>query len=288
MVPKLQTIGDTVRLLPDELSDGYPRPEARAVIILLLEWITGLTGIDIHKQSNRPLSDDENELLTTAVRQLKKNIPVQHITGYSWFMERQFKVNSSVLIPRQETEELVVLTIKTAGKEFNGNIIDFCTGSGAIAISLKLELPEATVTATDISAEALSVAETNCLAFNATITLLQHDLLRGDFNSLPQADIITANPPYVRESEKSAMEKRVTEHEPAGALFVPDNNPLIFYKALLKGIELLLKADGWFLLEINEALGQETLSLFSQPFVRNCEIIDDIHGKNRFICGQKA
>lgn len=285
---KLQTIGDSKRFLTAELNGIYPPGEAGAVVTFLIESVTGLDTIGQLKNGGRELTGPESEELYRGLGELKKNKPVQHIAGYGWFMGRKFKVNKDVLIPRQETEELIVLTTRKSGNRFSGTIIDFCTGSGCIAVTLACELPESKIVATDISEEALKIAAINADSHGAAVNLIRHDLLSGKFSGLPEASIIVANPPYVNESEKAFMEPRVTGHEPPGALFVPDTDPLIFYRQLLEAMKKLLTPGGWFCFEINEAHGSELLQLFKIPFINDCEIINDINDKERFICGTRS
>jgi release factor glutamine methyltransferase len=149
-------------------------------------------------------------------------------------------------------------------------------------------LPDAKVFATDISEYALKTAKENNSTHGTKVTLLNHDLLSNDFSDLPIAEIIVANPPYVRESEKAVMEPVVTMFEPHGALFVNDNDPLVFYRALLSAVEKLLIAGGWFCFEINEALGKEMEEMFSVNFISNLNLIDDINSKTRFIAGTRV
>ena len=285
---KLQTIGDSKRFLAAELTDFYPPGEAGAVATFLIESVTELNTIGQLKNGGRELTSPESEKLCKGLRELKKNKPVQHIAGYGWFMGRKFKVNKDVLIPRQETEELIMLTVRKAGNRFSGTIIDFCTGSGCIAVTLACALSGAKIVATDISEKALKMAAINADSHGAAVTLIRHDLLGKQFSGLPEANIIVANPPYVKESEKAFMEPRVTSHEPPGALFVPDTDPLIFYRQLLEAVKQLLTPGGWFCFEINEAHGGELLQLFKVPFINDCEIINDIHDKERFICGTRS
>jgi release factor glutamine methyltransferase len=203
-------------------------------------------------------------------------------------MERKFFVNPEVLIPRQETEELVMIAISKAGRSFSGTIIDFCTGTGCIAVTLALTIPGAVVWATDYPEETLHTAARNIDNHNAKVNLVRHDLLQDNLTTLPQASLIVANPPYVRESEKTLMAPMVVDFEPPAALYVPDSDPLIFYKALLEAIRVLLIPGGWFCFEINEALGDETLMLFTEPFITHPEIINDLNSKNRFISGTRT
>ena len=285
---KLQTIADLRRYLASELEEIYHQGESRAVASFLIESVTGLPLKEQLKSGDTKLTAGQIGKIEDGLRQLKLHIPVQHIAGYGWFIERRFEVNSSVLIPRQETEELVEMTLRHAGAGFNGKITDFCTGTGCIAISLALALPGAEVLATDLHDETLATAARNITAHNARVNLIKHDLLSTDFSDFPGADIIVANPPYVRESEKPAIEQVVLLNEPHEALFVPDSDPMLFYRALRKAVETLLHPGGWFCFEINEALAQETMETFRSAVITNLTIIDDIHSKNRFICGTRT
>ncbi|MBE0673459.1 MAG: peptide chain release factor N(5)-glutamine methyltransferase [Bacteroidales bacterium] len=288
MAGNLQTIGDFRRHLAGELKDIYPQGEAGAVISFLIESVTGLTHIEQLKNDNRLVTSSESELITRGSRELKTRRPVQHIAGYGWFMGRKFRVGAEVLIPRQETEELVLTAISMAGSDFSGTIIDFCTGSGCIAVTLALTLPQATVWATDLHKETLQTASHNINQYGAMVNLVRHNLLLNDFSSLPQASILVANPPYVRESEKALMEPGVLNFEPHTALFVPDDDPLLFYRSLLEAVRRLLVPGGRFCFEINEALGPDTLDLFDTSFISDCLIVNDINSKNRFITGTRA
>jgi release factor glutamine methyltransferase len=288
MAVKLQTIDDSRRILTEGLKEIYSNREASAVVSFLIESVTGLTNLQQLTDRERPVTGEEEMELLRRFELLGLRTPIQYVAGYAWFLGRKFAVNSSVLIPRQETEELVVMALSKRHSSFAGTIIDFCTGSGCIAISLACSLPEAKVYATDISAAALHTASENCSTHGAKVSLLGHDLLSHDFSALPTASVIVANPPYVRESEKALMEPGVTMFEPHRALFVDDSDPLIFYRALLSAVEKLLLAGGWFCFEINEALGREVEGLFSVNFITNLKLIDDINSKNRFIAGTRV
>ncbi|MFO7575476.1 MAG: peptide chain release factor N(5)-glutamine methyltransferase [Bacteroidales bacterium] len=284
---KLQTIADFRRYLAAELSEIYATGESTAIASFLLESVTGLPLLEQMKNGGRKISADEAARIEGGLSDLKQHKPVQHIAGYGWFMNRRFMVNNSVLIPRQETEELVIMTIKQAGERFDGTLIDFCTGSGCISITLALMLPGADIWATDLPDETLDTAARNIRTHNARVNLLKHNLLEQDFSGLPPADIIVANPPYVRESEKETIKPVVLLNEPHGALFVPDSDPLQFYRALSRALEALLKPGGWFCFEINEALAEETLETFGNSQLTNFTIVNDINSKNRFICGTR-
>lgn len=288
MAVKLQTIDDSRRILAEGLKDIYSTREAIAVISFLIESVTGLSNLQQLTERGRLVTREVEVELLRRFDLLKLGQPVQYVAGYAWFMGRKYAVNNNVLIPRQETEELVMMALKKTHRNYSGTLIDFCTGSGCIAISMAHSLPDAKVFATDISESALKTAKENNSTHGTKVTLLNHDLLSNDFSDLPIAEIIVANPPYVRESEKAVMEPVVTMFEPHGALFVNDNDPLVFYRALLSAVEKLLIAGGWFCFEINEALGKEMEEMFSVNFISNLNLIDDINSKTRFIAGTRV
>jgi len=288
MAVKLQTIDDSKRILTDGLKDIYSVREASSVASFLIESVTGLSNLQQLTDRGRPIAVGEEQKLLNGFEMLKLGTPVQYVAGYAWFLGRKFAVNRDVLIPRQETEELVVMALKKAQRSYSGTVIDFCSGSGCIAISMACSLPDARIYATDISAPALKTASGNCSLHDAQVTLINHDLLSHDFSNLPAAAIILSNPPYVRESEKALMEPGVTLFEPHGALFVDDSDPLIFYRALRLAVEKLLLPGGWFCFEINEAMGKELADMFSVNFITNLNLIDDINSKNRFIAGTRV
>jgi release factor glutamine methyltransferase len=193
-------------------------------------------------------------------------------------------VTPAVLIPRPETEELVDLIIKENGG-FSGRIIDFGTGSGCIAIALASHFKEASVTATDISEDALEIARHNAHLNGVSVDLLRSDIFKPS-NELPlKADIIVSNPPYVRKSEKKLMHRNVLDFEPHQALFVSDDDPLAFYRAILVISRNLLTEGGKTYFEINEAMGEKMKELFDDFSYSGTEIIKDLNGKDRFIKG---
>jgi release factor glutamine methyltransferase len=200
-------------------------------------------------------------------------------------MGLKIKVNEHVLIPRPETEEMVSdIFSKVVNPKF---IIDFCTGSGGIALALKNHFKNAAVTGIDVDVEALKIAEANS-KFNQLLVGFKKDDVLNPGLSYPVADLIVANPPYVTDSEKSLMQANVLDYEPAIALFVPDSDPLKFYKSII-GLNVdNLKPNGWFFLEINEKFGEEVLSLMREAgLVKNLALNHDLNGKPRWVCGQK-
>ncbi len=252
--------------------------------------ITRLLFEDLGYEASRiPALDDsdipgpELEKLLRSIPQLLSGRPVQHILGYAWFYGRRFRVGSQVLIPRPETEELVDLVIRACSLR-QPSILDIGTGSGCIAVTLSLEIPDATVSATDISSEALETARQNAADHSARVRFIRDDILHPSaLDPAIHFDILVSNPPYVRNSEKELMHARVTGHEPPAALYVDDADPLIYYRAIRNFAVDRLRSGGMLWLEINEALGEETAALYGHPAFKSTRILKDIHGKDRFV-----
>jgi release factor glutamine methyltransferase len=242
------------------------RPEAEAIVYYLLEARFGITRQDVWNDSEVEV---DHGWIESAIQRINEQEPVQYVTGVAWFCGHRFQVNASVLIPRPETEQLV-------------KVLDVGTGSGCIAISLALAMPDAQVFALDVSADALKVAQQNAAELNAIVTWLQADFLR-DVLPLKNFDCIVSNPPYIRELEKSSMEPNVLRFEPHLALFVSDSNPLIFYQALAEKGKVILKMEGKILAEINAQLSSEVKLLFEKEGYQSVQLIKDMEGKNRFV-----
>jgi release factor glutamine methyltransferase len=226
-------------------------------------------------------AETETKIVEALEKVLLKN-PVQYVLGETEFYGRKFFVNENVLIPRCETEELVDLVVKE--NRYNKiNVLDIGTGSGCIAISLSCELPDAKIYAIDISAKALETAVRNCNYNKAEALFAEYDIMSGaKFPYEVKFETIVSNPPYVRMSEKKYMHENVIEHEPHIALFVNDSEPLIYYEACLRFAENYLANKGKIYVEINEFLGEETLSLF-RDYGFDADLIKDLSGKNRII-----
>lgn len=276
----------------------YPEGEAREMVFAYMEDVFGLKShMHILDPAYR-LSDLDSDKALSDFARMSSGEPLQYVTGKAYFYGREFRVTPDVLIPRGETEIMVnVLSQEGTPK----SVLDLCTGSGCIAWSLALENPGVEVTAVDISEGALSVASSQDFAQEMRSsgaqkpTFLKADVLKG-----PQAcvglvrpasgkfDIIVSNPPYVMESEKSAMRSNVLDHEPHLALFVPDDDPLKFYRAVALWAKELLAEEGTGMVEINEALGQETREVFTEMGFGYTEIVRDLHGKDRFVSFSKV
>ncbi|PWJ40214.1 peptide chain release factor N(5)-glutamine methyltransferase [Sediminitomix flava] len=221
------------------------------------------------------------------IERLNKNEPVQYIFGESHFYGHMFKVDANVLIPRPETEELVYKIIQRHNRQESINILDIGTGSGCIPITLKLELPQAEVSSIDISKGALKIASENADKLSAKINFLNQDILNYGLDDFSELDIIVSNPPYVTNDEKKLMANNVLDFEPELALFVPDQNPLIFYKRITELAAAKLKTGGWLYFEINEQYGKDMEALLADFGFKNIFIIEDMQGKQRHIEGQK-
>ena len=255
--------------------------EKEAILFWVLEHELNLSKTDI-LLGKRVIANDES--LDKIIRRLNNHEPVQYILGEAWFYGRKFTINSFVLIPRPETEILVKAVIDRCRKKKILSILDIGTGSGCIAVSLALELPTAKVIATDISSDALSVAQRNADQMNTPVQFHRHDILSQSLNFGP-LDVVVSNPPYVLNGEKSLMKRNVSDFEPHLALFVPNSNPLLFYHAIAEKAKHALKSGGFLITEINEQLGHQTASLFQANGFGDVKIMKDLSAKDRFVCG---
>lgn len=251
---------------------------------LVLDRVLGISKTDLLSQKQIQATTNELEKLDNIVKRINQHEPIQYILGEADFFGRRFKVNASVLIPRPETEELV-----REVKNFShpaAAILDIGTGSGCIPITLALEIPGSRVSATDISDKALVVAKENSKNLGAAVHFLQHNILTEEipFHNL---DIVVSNPPYITVSEKESMAPNVKDFEPHVALFVPENDPLIFYSAIASKAQTALKTGGLLCVEINERFGDKVKALFQEKGFREVTAIRDLSGKNRIVRGTK-
>ena len=268
---------EATRLIRESLSNRYDPREKSAITEWLMEDLTGLSRID-RLIRETPLSTEQLGKLQQYVEKLGADMPVQYITGYAWFRGEKFRVNEKVLIPRPETEELVNWALDFIHP---GMIVtDIGTGSGCIPVSIKKECADVQVFAVDISQEALSLAQENARLFNTEINWIQLNILQASsVEPLPVSDIIISNPPYIPLRDIDSMERHVTEHEPHLALFVPDEDALVFYKAILKVAEEKLRRGGQIFFETHHALAKTVAALSSWP----AEIRCDVFGKERMV-----
>ncbi len=265
----------------------YDDREAANICDWVLEQVTGQKRIDrlINKQADLP--EEQVIRLQQIIAELQTHRPVQYVLGEAWFAGMRFFVNESVLIPRPETEELVEWIVAECGKPDSrnrtGNILDIGSGSGCIPIALQKKLPQYAVSSIDVSNAALAVARKNAATLDAGVHFQQFDFLEeGNWPELPVFDVIVSNPPYVKQSEQFSMTKHVLDFEPSLALFVPDEDALIFYRKIAAFGKTHLSKGGAIFLEINEALGKETVSLYEQEGYTT-ELRKDLQGKDRMI-----
>jgi len=286
MAHNLQTFKDIRFYLGKELAGIYPGPEITAMTNIIIRSVTGITKGHQLYLTDQKVTVEQASLIDRICRELKTGKPIQYILGETIFYECRIKLNSSTLIPRPETEELVDLVIRE-NNGYIGNIIDFATGSGCIAIAVASNLPGTTVTGTDISEDALIIARENALINNVGIIWLKDDILTPDTGAMEKAGIIVSNPPYVRNSEKKMMNKNVLGFEPHSALFVADSDPLLYYRGILNKAVKLLNPNGRIYFEINEMLGEAMFLLLESFGYSEIKIISDINGKERMIKGIK-
>lgn len=265
------------------LAEKFPQREAEQLMRILLE---DLFGIDWNQQLMNPdLRIDELQYyqLGEAVKRLLSGEPVQYVTGMARFNDLLLKVSPAVLIPRPETEELVLKIGTCLPKEKPIRIWDIGTGSGCIAIALAKHFPNAEVVAFDVSEEALQIAKENAESNGAKVTFVQDDVLNpiSDYFSQP-VDLVVSNPPYVCDSERAAMEANVLDWEPENALFVPDDDPLRFYRQVLALAKNQLNPDGQVWFEINERMGEEMVELCHEMGFSNAEVLADFAERPRF------
>ena len=275
----------TIEFIHQELTGIYAEHEIRSLQRITLEKITGLTFHEQVLNKSGSLSPDQRNKIRQLVQRLKNHEPIQYLFGETEFFGLKFNVNPSVLIPRQETEELVDWILKSDLKP-NSSLLDIGTGSGCIAIALKFNKLDLKVTAVDISADAVDTARNNAAMHGLEIDFHVDNVLNVKANTGAQFDVLVSNPPYVRESEKKIMPRNVTNFEPGNALFVPDQDPLIFYRGIVLYAETRLSPGGYVFLEINEELAAETMDLLKIDFI-NLELKRDINGKYRMIRARK-
>lgn len=278
------TIKDATIYSVSQLSPIYEEGEASTISDWLIEHLTGSKKTDRISQSKKELSPEQEELLVSYLHRLKENEPIQYVLNEAWFCGLRFYVDKHVLIPRPETEELVEWIITGCRFPINElSILDIGSGSGCIPIALKRRLGKSDVWSCDVSKDALQVAERNSKNLGVEVNFLQMDFLDPiQREKLPAFDIIVSNPPYITHRERYSMRANVLEYEPARALFVPDNDPLVFYKAIAEFGKMHLKPNGSIYVEINESLGDLTQRLFKENGF-SVELKKDMQGKDRMI-----
>lgn len=280
----MNTIRQLSQYALQELKDTYNPQEIQSICRIVFLDVLQYTKIDIHIRKNDILDESFVNKFFEIVRLLRDGHPLQYIIGETEFSGLKFGVNPSTLIPRPETEELVLLAKErlAAGKK----VLDIGTGSGCIAITLSAACPESEVTGIDISPEAVETARANAVRNRVKAEFLIRDILHFETEAWQQYDLIVSNPPYVRESEKQEMQRHVLDHEPHRALFVPDSDPLLFYRRTAEFGCRYLASGGFLYFEINEALGKETAALLENYNYRQVHVVKDLFDKDRFIVAQ--
>jgi len=271
------------------LMEEYGNREAELVCDLLLEQVTGWSRIDRINNATVPLSKPQLERLEEGIRKLELGMPIQYVTGEAWFGEMRFSVSPAVLIPRPETDELVhwILAEYKSRTEVL-TLTDIGTGSGCIPIVCKKKRRAWSVYGCDISADALDIAKQNARDLETTVQFLQLNILNEEsWNSIPLTDVLVSNPPYIPEKEKSSLQRQVQEFEPGLALFVPDNDPLLFYRAIAKLGKAKLKSGGSVYLECHEDYATETVSMLRDEHYNQVELKKDMQGRERMLCAKR-
>jgi release factor glutamine methyltransferase len=281
MTTSNHTIRDCRNLIASELGRLYPSGEIRAMTAIILTHLTGHSSSSLLADPGYTVSPQIWDKINEICDDLKLYKPLQYILGFTEFYGRRFKVSPDVLIPRPETEELAELVI-SENREPGLKVLDIGTGSGILAVTLALGMNNPVVSALDIDEGALAVAAENAADHGADIIFSRSDILNPS-NVSNSYNLIVSNPPYVRESEKALISRNVLDYEPHHALFVPDTNPLMFYRAIFSYAGKNLAVGGKIYLEINEALGRETELIAGEYGYPDTRIVSDINGKERFI-----
>jgi len=296
--------GEAEHWLQQQLEDIYEEQERSAIATWVMEKVTGKQRLERLTQREEPLHVDQMHQITAIVQRLQAHEPVQYVLAEAFFFGLRFYVDKHVLIPRAETEELVewiISDVNASGKQvFDDSpleadktrslkILDVGTGSGCIALALKKSLPKAEVWGCDNSDEALNVARRNGAALDIRVDFQQVDILDPEqWNSLPPFDIIVSNPPYIVQKEKEAMQPNVVRHEPHAALFVPDENPMLFYETLAHFGKRKLHAGGTLYVEIHEERGSAVVQLFQKAVYTGVQLRNDMQGKDRMVKALKS
>lgn len=285
------TIRNITQRINKALRPVYPAEECTEIVRLLLEEVTGLSRAQLLASPLHPLTENEEKNLTEALYRLQHHEPIQYILGKTWFYGFPLTVNQNVLIPRPETEELVTRAMQefTKSHALPPFVLDAGTGSGCIAIAIKSLYPPMKIAAFDVSEAALEVARVNAASNGAGIHFFRDDIVA--FSGLPLSEklgFLISNPPYIMEKEKEQMRPNVVKFEPGSALFVSDNDPLIYYRGLKAIAKKWVISGGFLFFEINESLEKEMHTLFNEPNFYDIAVEKDMRGKPRFLRCRKA
>ena len=277
------TVGSYIAVLAEKLQTLYPGREAKAIAETVVCHVLSIERYKCLSEPDRAIAPEQLETLQAMAAELLDARPLQYVLGSCMFAGIRIRVKEGVLIPRPETEQMFSLAAEDAeaimdvSEDDNFNVLDICTGSGCLAYAFASEFPDAQVYGCDISTDALAVACKQRVKCIRPVFFVA-DVLQSPPAGLPKFDVIVSNPPYVKESEKAAMRDNVLKWEPELALFVPDDDPLLFYRALAQWEKALLKPRGVMWMEVNEALAHETAALFE-----GAEVLKDFNDKDRFV-----
>jgi len=282
-------ITDLIRFYSNELKAVYSDMEARSLVEQLIQSFFYIDKLKLIKNPETRLNESEMLRLHFAIKELKQNKPIQYVLSQTEFDGLIFNVDNNVLIPRPETEELVGLVSVFLSKRPKACIADIGTGSGCIAISIANRFPDSTIHGFDVSLTALAVAKRNSSLLNVNnVTFFEKDILNNKVQLHDDFyDLIVSNPPYVTESDKAQMKPNVLDYEPELALFVPDDDPLIFYRTIILKAVTSIKKGGMLAFEINERFGSEICQLMQSAGFNDCNIEIDLNKKDRFVTGLK-
>jgi release factor glutamine methyltransferase len=286
MAVNLQTIKEIRNFLVGELNYIYSPQEVKSIISIVLKHVLKRDNLHLLAINDQPVSRKEAAEIRNISNKLRSGEPIQYVLGETDFYRCRIKVNPHVLIPRPETEELVDLIIKE-NPGFSGKILDIGTGSGCIAVALGVNMPFSQISAIDNSREAIATAIVNAKINNVNIRFFNADITTVPALDTGKAGIIVSNPPYVLDSEKAAMNRNILDFEPPAALFVPDDDPLKFYRSILDYAVNMLTAGGKIYFEINEAQGASAADLITSYSYSGVTVIKDMNNKDRFIKGIK-
>lgn len=297
----MKTVGKAKFWLKENLKKFYASDELDSVVFLVLNSITKLSPTQLRISPEKELSDNQIQMLLLSAKKLQSEMPVQYVLGEAEFFGLKFEVNSSVLIPRPETEELVAWVLEEKGN-LSGNarsrerekpeaessmpkaILDIGTGSGCIPIAIKKNWPEAVVSGLDISEDALQTAQKNALINEVEVGFFQQDVLNFmPIKEAPAYSVIVSNPPYITPKEQQQMHNNVLDFEPHLALFVPENDPLLFYRAIADYASFTLQKNGSLFFEINENYGEQVVEMLIGKSFVDVKLRKDLNGKDRMI-----
>jgi release factor glutamine methyltransferase len=279
----MKTINDAFGMFKQGLSGVYDAQETEAITLMVLTEVLNTSKAAIKAFGDRELTLTQQEELNNILAQLKNGKPLQYALGYAEFFGLKFLVNPATLIPRPETEELVQWVLDSVTNN-DLSILDIGTGSGCIAISLKKNLPTADLVAIDVSVDALNTAKENARLNKVDVNFMEADILNLKSEiEIPKSEIIVSNPPYVTLEDKKLMHRNVTDFEPHTALFVPEDDPLIFFRAIADFALSNLQSDGLLFFEINESLGKETAQLLIDRGFKDVEVRQDLSGRDRMV-----